>query len=59
MENEENNILEKWIQGTVFSDSQVLEILQDKGIISDNCYKLRQVGNCNEAVSYLVNELGM
>jgi len=59
MEKEKDNILEKWIQGTIFSDSQILEILQDKGIISDNCYTLGQVGNSEEAVSYLINELGM
>jgi hypothetical protein len=53
------NLLEKWVVGTIYSDSQVLEILQDYGIISDNCYKLEQVANSEEAVNYLINKLGL
>jgi len=53
------NILQKWIIGTVYSDSQILEILQDWGIISDNCYKLEQVGNSEVAVNYLINKMGL
>ena len=53
------NVLEKWAQGTLMSDSEILEILQDYGIISDHCWKLSHVGNAEEAVKFLVEELGM
>lgn len=53
------NALEKWAQGTLLSDSQILEVLQDYGIISDNCYKLSHVVNAEQAVGFLINYLGM
>lgn len=53
------NVLEKWAQGTLMSDSEILEILQDHGVISDNCWKLTQVVNSEYAVKFLVKELGM
>ena len=53
------NLLEVWAQGTLISDSSILEILQDHGIISDNCYKLDQVVNAEEAVTFMVEVLGI
>ncbi len=49
------NLLEKWAIGTEFSDGQILEMLQDAGIISDLCYKLDQVVNDEEAVQALLD----
>lgn len=53
------NLIQKWIIGTIYSDSQILEILQDYGVISDNCYKLEHIGNSEEAVNFLINKLGL
>jgi hypothetical protein len=53
------NLLEKWAKGTLLSDSQILEILQDWGVISDNCYKLSQVANDKQAVEFLIKKLGL
>lgn len=50
--------LKKFIENGLLSDSQILEILQDYGIISDNCYKISHIGNVEEALNFLVNHLG-
>ena len=49
------NLLEKWAMGSDFSDSQILDMLQDKGIISDLCMKLDEVVNAEEAVEALLS----
>ena len=53
------NALEKWLQDSMFSDGDILEILQDFGVISDNCYKVDQVVNAEEAVEFLENKLNL
>ena len=49
------NLLQKWAMGSDFSDNQILDMLQDKGVISDLCYKLDQVVNDKEAVEALLS----
>lgn len=48
------NLLEKWAMGSDFSDGEILTMLQDVGVVSDNCYKLSQVANSEDAVEALL-----
>ena len=52
------NELQTWAEKGLLSDSQILEILQGSGIISDNCYKLDQVVNSQDALDFLTSKLG-
>lgn len=49
------NLLEKWAMGSDFSDGQILDMLQDRGIISDLCVALGEVVNDTEAVKALLD----
>jgi hypothetical protein len=37
-----------------FSETQILSFLQDRGVISDNCYELKHAANDLEAHGYII-----
>ena len=47
------NKLENWIRARFADETEVLNILQDYGVISDNCVYAEDVGNDTEAMMWL------
>lgn len=47
------NKLEQWIKDTHNNEITVMNLLQEHGVISDNCVMAEDVGNCNKAIVWL------
>lgn len=48
-----SNKLENWIKARPADEKQVMNVLQEYGIISDNCVSAREVGNDTEAMKWM------
>lgn len=47
------NKLENWIKARFADQTEVLNILQNYGVISDNCINVEDVGNDKEAMMWM------
>jgi hypothetical protein len=47
------NKLDNWIRARFANQTEVLNILQDYGVISDNCVNVEDVGNDKQAIMWL------
>ncbi len=47
------NRLENWIAARFADEKQVMNMLQEYGVISDNCISAHQVGNDIEAMKWM------
>lgn len=50
-----SNKLENWIKARFADEKQVMNVLQEYGIISDNCISAREVGNDSYAMRWLAH----
>jgi hypothetical protein len=48
-----NNKLENWIQARHGDEREIMDILQDYGVVSDNSVWAKDVGNDREAMKWL------
>ena len=48
-----SNKLENWIKARFEDEKEVMNILQEYGVISDNCIRADQVGNDMEAIKWM------
>ena len=48
-----SNKLDNWIKAKFADQKEVLNVLQEYGVISDNCVKVEDVGNDNEAMKWM------
>ena len=48
-----SNKLDNWIKAKSANHKQVLNVLQDYGVISDNCVNVEDVGNDSEAMKWM------
>jgi hypothetical protein len=51
------NKLENWIRARFAKETEVLNILQDYGVISDNCVYAEDVGNDKEAMMWMATNI--
>ena len=47
------NKLENWIKARFEDEKEVMNVLQEYGVISDNCIRADQVGNAMEAMKWM------
>ena len=47
------NKLENWIKAKMADEKEVMNVLQEYGVISDNCIRADQVGNDTEAMKWM------
>ena len=47
------NKLENWIKARLGNEKEVMNVLQEYGVISDNCVKASEVGNAMEAMKWM------
>lgn len=47
------NKLENWIKARFADEAEVMNILQDYGVVSDNCLWAKDVGNDAEAMYWV------
>ena len=47
------NKLDNWIKARSANHNEVLNVLQEYGVISDNCVNVQDVGNDNEAMKWM------
>lgn len=47
------NNLEQWITDNNHNEITIMNLLQEYGVISDNCIMAEDVGNCNKAIVWL------
>ena len=48
-----SNRLDNWIKARFADQKEVLNVLQEYGVISDNCIKVEDVGNDMEAMKWM------
>jgi hypothetical protein len=48
-----SNKLENWIKARFEDEKEVMNVLQEYGVISDNCIRADQVGNDMEAMKWM------
>ena len=51
------NKLQKWIEERHGDDRLMMDILQDYGVVSDNCVNVEEVGNDKEAMLWLAKNI--
>ena len=51
------NKLENWIKARDGDDRLMMDILQDYGVVSDNCVNTGDVGNDKEAMKWLAKNI--
>jgi hypothetical protein len=49
----DSNKLENWIKNRFANETEVLNALQEYGVISDNCVDAKDVGNDKEAMMWV------
>lgn len=47
------NKLENWIKARLGNEKEVMNVLQEYDVISDNCVKASEVGNAMEAMKWM------
>lgn len=47
------NKLENWIKARFEDEKEVMNVLQEYGVVSDNCVKASEVGNAMEAMKWM------
>lgn len=47
------NKLENWIKAKFANEEEVMNVLQEYGVISDNCVHAKDVGNDTEAMKWM------
>lgn len=47
------NKLENWIKARFADEKEVMNVLQEYGVISDNCVRASEVGNDTEAMKWM------
>ncbi len=48
-----SNKLENWIKARLEDEKEVMNALQECGVISDNCIRADQVGNDTKAIKWM------
>jgi hypothetical protein len=48
-----SNKLDNWIKARFANEKEVLNVLQEYGVISDNCVGVEDVGNSMEAMKWM------
>lgn len=51
------NKLSNWIKARNGDDRLMMDILQDYGVVSDNCVNVEEVGNDKEAMVWLAKNI--
>lgn len=49
------NKLENWIKARFADEKEIMNVLQEYGVISDNCVKANEVGNDSYAMRWLAH----